>query len=568
MSPRLTGILLVLIVLIGTGLRLYKLDEKSLWTDEIATVASANGHSIDPVAYRVDHSVFDPPGPVPAMIYRLKATESPQVGFVEGWRQTVQVLRKNVHPPLFFFLMNRWTQAFGSDPAPLRVPAVIFGVLCIPLMFAVARSMWSEGGGGFALLATALMAFSGYQVDHAQDARPYTLLVLLTLAAMWLVLRLIPVVAPGNEAIEVDEKETNSGVGGYWPWVLLAVVLSAGLLTQYFFINVVALCLLILVWRGRGRKDFIPGMLICSVGVALLAGWSIAKNLPTQMAFMKAGGHYTSGLWNPVQLPEKLWRIFCEFVMPDSSLGRILPAVILLLAGLCWLNNILWARKHGEAAPRGTLAWRLIWMWLAVIVGGQLAIDLLKDSHTATIRRYLLLASPACYLLLAYALVYLRQPFNSLWLKRDPRLIQGILAGLTVLLVLANTLMQLVGAHHSSDEFRLAAAAIQKDALPGDVILVNKTGAPAVGMAYYLPPEAVMWGVDAADSQDFKANTALHLGLQALSASSSRVWVVYSHAAPSTRKALQDWFFGHGYRAGTEQKFPGVRVLLYAKAPF
>ena len=61
-----TVFILAIIIVIGSLLRLYDVSGKSLWTDEIATIASANGQSIDPDAYELNGQSFDPVTAQPA----------------------------------------------------------------------------------------------------------------------------------------------------------------------------------------------------------------------------------------------------------------------------------------------------------------------------------------------------------------------------------------------------------------------------------------------------------------------------------------------------------------------
>jgi hypothetical protein len=292
-----------------------------------------------------------------------------------------------------------------------------------------------------------------------------------------------------------------------------------------------------------------------ALGIGFLPWWPVFKQ---QLVFLKAAGHYTAGLWKPLQLPEKLWRIACEFFMPDNPLGKVIPLIVLVIA----LGIGLFRRKQTTLKKRAipyTLA--VLLAWLLVVMGGQVAIDLIKHSHTATIRRYLLLASPACYLLMAYGLVYIGQQLQSRWRWW----IAGALSVLLCGLMLADTTRQLVQAHTSSDEFKQAALWINQAAQPNDVVLVSKSGAMAVGMAYYLKPAIHMRGVDVSDYAELQNGTALMQQLQAITQQTPkpRIWLVFSHAAPSTRNRLSDWLTGQGYHHCASQKVPGVTAGLW-----
>src|SRR5262245_50518222 len=100
LSNRAVWFLVLAITLAGLMFRWVNLNEKSLWTDEVATIASALGNSIDPVAWTLQGHVFDPPGLSTAAVYQARALTSH--GLLNT-SQTTQVLQHNVHPPFFFW---------------------------------------------------------------------------------------------------------------------------------------------------------------------------------------------------------------------------------------------------------------------------------------------------------------------------------------------------------------------------------------------------------------------------------------------------------------------------------
>lgn len=528
-GKRLTFILLMVILVIGAAARFYKLDEKSLWSDEVATIATSMGNSIDPEAFILHGQSFDPPAPVLAAIYRDKATRSHGIG---NFGSISNVLKDNVHPPLFFWRMNVWLHGFGITPTSLRLPAAFFGLLGVLAIFLLARTL-NEDDPVFPLLSAALMSFSAYQIDHSQDARQYTLLVFLAIIAAWLALLII--------------RRDKPPVG---MWILLALVLAAGLYTQYFWFVFAGFILVYLLWNCRANRKKLLTLGLCGLGVVLLfLPW--LPYFQTQMTFLKSAGHYTSGLWKPLQLPEKLWRIFCEFMIPENSLGKILPLIILPLSWLLWWPKRPWKKTHVLG---------FILCWLGVVIGGQVLLDLIKHSHTATIRRYLLLASPAAYLLMAYALVSIGRSGY-----RFSKPLAIALTACMLALMLGDTAHYLFKDHTSSDEFKQAAALINRNFQPGDTVLVSKSGAMAVGMAYYLNPQTRMLGVHVQAATDLTAGSGLMKRLDPVAGNSGRLWLVFSHAAPSTERALVSWAGEQHFSEKQRAKFPGVKVVLLSR---
>ena len=78
------------------------------------------------------------------------------------------------HPPFYYSLLKMWRGIAGSSEFALRVFSVIASVLVIPLVYASARHAYpGEDGKRLGLLAALLAATWSFQIDYAQEARPY-----------------------------------------------------------------------------------------------------------------------------------------------------------------------------------------------------------------------------------------------------------------------------------------------------------------------------------------------------------------------------------------------------------
>ncbi len=87
--------------------------------------------------------------------------------------------------PLFSLLAWFCLRIFGEQAFALRLPAVLFGIGGVYMLYHFARSVTSERE---ALLATALLTLSYHHVWFSQNARGYTALLFFTMACthMWL----------------------------------------------------------------------------------------------------------------------------------------------------------------------------------------------------------------------------------------------------------------------------------------------------------------------------------------------------------------------------------------------
>jgi len=149
---------LISIVGLGLGLRLHRLAAEDLWYDEMVSV---------------DLSQEDP------------------LTIIKSSGTTVEA-----NPPLFDLLLYCWVRVAGISESAVRLPSVFFGVASILLIFIVGRRLFDMTTG---ILAASLLALSQFHIAYSQEARPYALMVLLSLALLYSFLRLQERATFGNE---------------------------------------------------------------------------------------------------------------------------------------------------------------------------------------------------------------------------------------------------------------------------------------------------------------------------------------------------------------------------------
>ena len=84
-------------------------------------------------------------------------------------------------PPLYFVLAWIWAHLFGYGETALRSLSALAGVATVPVAYLAARQLFSRRIG---VVAAALTATSPLLVWYAQEARAYSLMVLLTAIAL------------------------------------------------------------------------------------------------------------------------------------------------------------------------------------------------------------------------------------------------------------------------------------------------------------------------------------------------------------------------------------------------
>ncbi len=194
---------------------------------------------------------------------RLVLTETPfwldeaqTAAVIDGpFGQIDDRLRQDGHPPLYYWLLNGWVRVAGYGDAAIRSLSVVFGIVAVALIGAVAHRI---GGRRMTLAALALAATSPFLVRYSTEARMYSLVTALA-AAWWLA---------GDVALRRPR-----------PPVLVAVAASTAalVLTHYWSIFLVAGGALVLAWRWRSRpaeRGAVARVAVAgAVGCAMFAVW-------------------------------------------------------------------------------------------------------------------------------------------------------------------------------------------------------------------------------------------------------------------------------------------------------
>jgi uncharacterized membrane protein len=225
--------LLVLIIAIGTGLRFWNLDGKALWLDEVIGAIFSFGRNLEdvPLNQFFDFAALD-------AVFRL----NPDATCADIAQS---VATDSVHPPLYFCLAHRWLSVWspvtGNWVWVLRSLPAVIGIACIPAIYALNRALISPLAG---LTGAMLMAVSPFAVYLSQEARHYTLPMLISLLTLLALAQILKSML-GDRPIP-------------WTWLgIWAVLSSAGLYVHYFYLLVVtaqAIALLsVVLWLAYVR---------------------------------------------------------------------------------------------------------------------------------------------------------------------------------------------------------------------------------------------------------------------------------------------------------------------------
>lgn len=144
-SPNTSRVHILLVLLLGWGLLVLGLGQRSLWVDEFLTLEMIRGSLTD--------------------VFRAAVAD--------------------IHPPLYFLGLRLWTALCGTGDLSLRLFSVFGGMVGLALMPAVARNL---GGRRAALPAALLLAAAPAFVEFSRMARYYSWLLALGLLSTKLLL--------------------------------------------------------------------------------------------------------------------------------------------------------------------------------------------------------------------------------------------------------------------------------------------------------------------------------------------------------------------------------------------
>jgi mannosyltransferase len=145
-----TRLILATIILTGLFLRTYDLSTESLWCDELTSIKLAHMNLKQILQDRMSKTV--------------------------------------VNPPLYFYILHYWIKVFGDTGFSVRLPSVIFGTLSVYMIYKIGALLFDEETG---IISSLLLAVSVFHIHYSQDARMYSLLVLLSTLSMYMFLKFL-----------------------------------------------------------------------------------------------------------------------------------------------------------------------------------------------------------------------------------------------------------------------------------------------------------------------------------------------------------------------------------------
>lgn len=178
--PHVLRLFLIVVIIIGVAFRFVALDGKIYWHDEVYTNLRAAGYTGQEFTQEFYQNRIV--SPVDLLKYQqLKPNSTPL--------DTLNSLAKEdpQHSPFYFLLARVWMFLFGHSIIASRFLPALISLISLPFMYLLAWELFQSSQT--ALLATAFLALSPFDILFAQTARQYSLLTLLVIASGYALLK-------------------------------------------------------------------------------------------------------------------------------------------------------------------------------------------------------------------------------------------------------------------------------------------------------------------------------------------------------------------------------------------
>jgi len=485
-STAFSVLLLLGIIAAGTVLRFLYLDRKSFWLDEGVSVAIA----------RLD------------------------------WANLARLLwRREANMAFYYGLLRIWLH-FGSSEFFVRALSALLSVASIPVTYLLGKRLF---GTAPAIIVAALFSMHAWQIRYAQEARSYSLYVLLTSLSCLFFLRLLERPSQAN---------------------LIAYVISSALAVySHLFALLVMAAQLVFVYLLTG--DSLP---IRELRRALkILGLLV---LPLIVFVVSRGAGPLS--W----IPRPGFSSFHQLALFLTSNGG---DVLLLLYAASAIAGLIAGRQSGGSqsnlTPEQRNGFLLLWLLFPIIL--TLGFSLLRPVF---LPRYLLACATPLVLLASAGLARLR-----------PRW----LAGAFLVLMLGFSVRGVLNYYNADfdlqrEDWRRATRELLASAQPGDGILFHSAQA-RMPFDYYAGTQPARNGLrvlfpayaDQLTAMDFLAN-ARNAPLRETPLHYTRVWLVLAHnrlkdGQPDPTTQTLRAFLAANYPLQKQEKFAGpIELLLYA----
>jgi mannosyltransferase len=504
-SDRRATIALAAAVLLGSVLRLANLNGKSIWLDEAFSITLA----------RASWTAF--------------------------WH-TVKTTEANMS--VYYLLLRFWLH-LGRDPATVRLLSAIAGILTIPIVYAIGSRLFDRRAG---IVAAFLFAIDPLHLAASQEARGYSLAILLIACSTWAFVHIVSDnSATGGMAAPAGVAGGRHHTGRQVFWCSLYTCASALALYAHFYTGFVLLAQWLSLaarppgrwWRPLLASGAGSGLLLIPLALFLLQGSH--RNIDWLGGALRA------------ELPEVINTV------------RTAPGLTAVILYGSTILAVIWASVLAVriASPRSDRwAQLLALLWLITPIAIPLAISVAIKPVLNP--RYLVVCTPGFSLAAASVLTRASRP----------RLARFAVAAIVMLAAFADWTYF---ASFRQENWRDATRELLTESRPGDVALFY---ARYVRRPFDFYAELAARGSNAPQPQilypdaaysDFSSTVpglTLEGAVDRARVTAPRAWIVISHTGSTDGACMQalDEALRPAFPKVEERDYQWIKVRLYSRA--
>ncbi len=479
---------ILLLTLIGFALRLAYLGQQSLWYDEAFSWAVAHA----------EPSVF--------------------------W---AALLSDGVHPPGYYLLLRESLVFFGTSEFALRFLSAVAGSLAVPLVWRLGRAL---GNGRWGLAAGLLLALNPFALWYAQEARMYSLLLCLTIAAGYAFWKLVTQPTPAR-------------------WLGLALISALSFAVHYFaLVSSLAQFVYLVANLRQTHRSLRWWVSAQAVAFLTFLPWAAAIATREGRNFGIGWIHAPTLLDLPLTL-SNLALALSDLASPWTWAG-LLFVIVAIGIGAVSLN-----KPYPISNLHSPFSFLLLWLLFPLAFAWLISLRL-----PLYVDRFFIIGLPPLLLVV-----------SSTISLSSARLARSTMTVLVVVSVLASLRLWL-DPHFIKEDWRAAASYVRAAEKAGDALVMRdfQTGIP---FGYYYRGE--LKAQAAAINQQIRP-------LDELTGGANRLWLVYRRPFDATHElaasrpfhwqddqepAMRTWLVSHQGALAREETFPGVYMVLYQLSP-
>jgi mannosyltransferase len=368
---------LIIILLLGLALRLWGISSESYWMDEAISIKQAQARDAE----------------------------------------AMQVIKDDINLPLYIAILHYWIKAFGTSELAVRGLSAIFGTIAIAVAYLLSRRLFNER---VALISAALISVSPIMIYYSQEARSYSMFVLLSLSSFFFFVRY------------VQEKKSKD-IAAYFACSLLMIYTHL----FAFLVLVAQNAYIIYVYRFRLKR------LVAWLGSQFMLILLFLPIVPN-VAMNVSNRIFTSWITQP-----DILKVF--YTIYDFFGNAVNISIFFII-----LAVLVYKKRFWENIEQKSSTFLLTWIIIPFAIAIACSLAVKPAYHT----RYLLFTMPAFMIVFAHILD-----------KLEPKKFSAIV--LTVILVSSSASVFLQAGKDDKDDWREASSFLKASVSEGELMIVN-----------------------------------------------------------------------------------------------